>query len=165
MSRSSTREAGRIGTPSPTRLSSRRSGYPGDRAQAEPTVALAAVFAVAVGVSLYAGVLGDVVPDRERDLSEPTLRRVFDRVTAGGVASPPRLSEALAGDPESGRGGSQVGPSGYGVNATLRAGGERWSAGPTPPPGADPDVTSRSVSVRLDPGTVRAGRLVVRVWS
>lgn len=127
-----------------------------DRAQAEPTVALAAVFAVALGVSVYAGVLAGALPDADRDLAEPTLRRLHERVTSGGVADPARLRTAAA----------SAGPSGYELNATLGVDGRRWSVGPNPPETADAaDGASRPVSVRLGPGRVRPGRLRAEVWT
>jgi hypothetical protein len=159
MSRSSTREAG-------VRACAGASADTGGRgrAQAEPTVALAAVFAVAVGVSLYAGVLVDAVPETDREVAEPTLDRVHERLTAGGVAAPDRLATAAA-----------AGPSGYELGVTVEAAGRRWHVGPRlgsdegggPNVGAgagvDVDVASRGVSVRIAPGVVRSGRVVVRV--
>lgn len=159
MSRSSMRESSLRGRESSRREreSSRRGS---DRAQTEPTVALAAVFAVAVGVGLYAGVLSDAVPDRDRDLAEPTLGQVHERVTTGGVASPSRLDRLVDSD---------VSPAGYDTNVTLGAGGEYWAVGPPVGRGgsgaAETDTAFRRVAVRLAPGTVRPGRLTVRVRS
>ena len=129
----------------------RRSSSPG-RGQAEPTVTLAAVLAIVLGVTAYAVVLGDAVPSRDRDLAEPTLVRAYDRLTPGGVADPSRLD--LTRDEA---------PAGYGVNLTLAAAERRWAVGPIAPPSAD--GASRSVGVRLRPGTVRPATLAVEVWS
>lgn len=135
MSRSSTREGERC------------------RSQAEPTVALAAVFAVAVGVSLYATVLADATPETDREVAEPTLERVHERLTRGGVTAPDRIDAAAA-----------AGPPGYDLNVTLEAAGREWYVGPTM--GTDrgeAGAASRRVSVRVAPGVVRSGRLGVRV--
>lgn len=124
-----------------------------DRAQVEPLAALAAVFAVCVGLALYAGVLSSVTPESSRDLAEPTLDRVHDRLSTGGVAVPDRLDSARAGGPE-----------GYDLNLSLTADDDQWTVGPTPPPSAG-DSASRSTGVRVAPGRVHPGRLRVVVWS
>ena len=121
------------------------------RGQAEPLAALVALFAVCTGVSLYATALGGSVPVTDRDLSDPTLERVRDTASRTGAVYPESLSTAVDAGPDDRR-----------VNATLSAGGRRWSAGPTPPERAD--HTSRTVSVRLGPGRIAPGRLSVRVW-
>ena len=123
------------------------------RAQVEPLAALAAVFAVCVGLALYAGVLSSVTPGTSRDLADPTLDRAHDRLSTGGVAVPERLDAAQA-----------VGPDGYGLNASLSADDRQWGVGPTPPPGVT-DTASRSAGVRVAPGRVVPGRLRVVVWS
>lgn len=129
----------------------RRSSSRG-RGQAEPTVTLAAVLAIAFGLAAYAIVLGDAVPTQDRDFAEPTLVRAHDRLTPGGVADPSRLD--LARDEA---------PAGYGANLTLATADRRWTVGPIAPPSAD--RASRSVGVRLGPGTVRPATLAVEVWS
>jgi hypothetical protein len=123
------------------------------RAQVEPLAALAAVFAVCVGLALYAGVLSSVTPETSRDLAEPTLDRVHDHVSTGGVTVPGRLDAATA-----------VGPEGYDLNLSVTADDRRWSVGPTPPASAA-DTASRSAGVRTTPGRVEPGRLRVVVWS
>lgn len=122
------------------------------RAATEPLAALVAVFAVTAGLALYGGTLDDTLAgvDSERDLAAPTADAVEQRITTGGVVDPERVPDAL----------SAV-PSGYEGNVTLRA-QRQWSAGPTPPAGADTDT--RTVSVALGPATVRRGRLTVAVW-
>lgn len=122
------------------------------RAQVEPTAALVALFAVAVGLTLYAGAVDSLPPAEEsRRVAEPTLSRVHGNLTATGVADPADLSAALA-----------VGPDGYHVAVTLAADGERWRAGPAAP--ATAATAARPVSVRVAPGVVVAGRLRVEVW-
>lgn len=128
----------------------RRSSSRG-RGQAEPTVTLAAVLAIVLGLTAYAIVLADAVPDRDRDLAEPTLVRAHDQLTSGGVADPSRLEFSR-----------DEAPAGYDVNLTLETGDRRWAVGPLAPPSAD--VASRSVGVRLRPGTVRPATLAVEVW-
>lgn len=123
------------------------------RGQTAPIPALVAVLAVCLGISLYAGVLADAVPERDRDLAGPTLDRVADGLTETAVARPGRLSSAV-----------ERGPDGYDLRATLTAGGERWSVGPAPPESGDADEASRGLPVRLGPGEIVPGRLRVVVW-
>jgi hypothetical protein len=123
------------------------------RAQVEPLAALAAVFAVCVGLVLYAGVLSSATLETGRDLAEPTLDRVSDRISTGGVAVPDRLDAATA-----------VGPAGYELNLSVTAADRRWSVGPAPPQSAT-DTASRSTGVHVLPGRVEPGRLRVVVWS
>ncbi|WP_324663121.1 DUF7285 family protein [Haloarcula sediminis] len=122
------------------------------RAATEPLAALVAVFAVSAGLALYAGTLDDTLADvgNGRDVAGPAADAVERRITTGGVVDPTRVSDSL----------SAV-PSGYEGNVTLWA-ERQWSAGPTPPAGADTD--NRTVSVALGPATVRRGRLRVAVW-
>lgn len=123
------------------------------RAQVEPLAALAAVFAVCVGLALYAGVLSSATPETSRDLAAPTLDRVHDRLSTGGVAVPERLDAAQS-----------AGPDGYDLNVSLTADDRRWAVGPTPP-GTAADAASRSAGIRVTPGRVAPGRLRVVVWS
>lgn len=124
----------------------------GCRAAVEPVAALVALFAVCVGVSLYAGVLDAALDPTARDVAPAARDRVHEAVTdAAGVADPDELGNALV-----------AGPTGYNVNATLSTGGDRWSVGPTAPPGAS--TAHRPVSVRVGPGEIRSGRLRVVVW-
>lgn len=123
------------------------------RGQVEPAAALVAVLAVGAGLSLYAGVLADVPDGTTRDVAPLTADRVRDTASTAGVLDPSRLNTAV----------EHASPRGSTLNATLAAGGERWSAGPPVPE----DVTARSASrasVRLAPGRVRAGQLRVIVW-
>jgi hypothetical protein len=122
------------------------------RAQTEPLAALAAVFAVGVALTTYAGVLDATVPTPGRNLAEPTVERAERAVSKAGVADPDRLAAGL-----------RAGPDGYEVNLTLRSDGRTWHDGPTPPESAD--AATLAVSVRLGPGRVRPGRLRAEVWS
>jgi hypothetical protein len=125
------------------------------RGQVEPVAALVCLLAVCVAVSTYATALAGAGYGTERDVATPTLDRVVDRLAVGGVAVPDRTERAQG-----------VGPTGYRVNVTVAAAGERWHAGPTPPGRrADTDTAARTVGVRLAPGRVRPGRVHVEVWA
>lgn len=122
------------------------------RAQTEPLAALVAVFAVGVGLTAYAGVLGGAIEPMDRNVAKPSLGRVGGEVSRGGVVRPPLLDSGTAAEPD-----------GYRINVTVVAEGNRWTAGPVAP--ADADRASRLVSVALGPGVARPGRLRVAVWS
>ncbi|WP_372480486.1 hypothetical protein ACAH01_05375 [Halomicrobium sp. HM KBTZ05] len=123
-----------------------------DRGQVEPIVALVAVAAVSIALSLYAGVLDDTLPgERERELPETTLSAVDDHLAPAGVVEPGRLSDAV-----------DAGPSGYHTNVSVTADGRQWRVGPVPPD--DAGTASEQVSVRTKPAHVDAGRLRVAVW-
>lgn len=125
------------------------------RGQTEPLVALVAVFAVCLGVTLYAFALDDASGGTERDVATPTLDRVLAELSSGGVVDPDRLDAAVADvDAEL---------SGRGVAATLRVADRSWRAGGRPT--ADARTAERRVAVRIGPGHVRGGRLSVEVWS
>lgn len=133
------------------------------RAQASPVAALAALFAVCAGVSLYATVLAGAIPVvDDRAAADPTLDRVADVTSDGGVVAPDRLAEVR------GRG-----PVGRRLNVSLVAGGRAWHVGPAVPASLSPstdrtdraDRASRLVSVRLGDARVEPGRLSVVVWS
>lgn len=125
------------------------------RGQVEPTAALVALLAVCVAVSTYATALAGVDYESERDIATPTLDRVIDRLATGSVADPDQREQA-----------QRAGPTGYRLNVTLAAAGQRWDAGPTPPGRlADTDTAARSIGVRLAPGRIRPGRVRVEVWS
>jgi len=118
----------------------------------EPLAALVAVAAVALALSLYAGVLEASLPGDNDRGGAVTADRALAAVAPDGVARPARLSAALS-----------AAPAGYRLNLTLTTGEHRWSAGPDRPPGVEP--RSRQVAVRLGPGRVRPGTLRVVVWS
>jgi len=122
------------------------------RGSVEPIAAIAALFAVTAGLGLYAGVLDDVRPTSDRDVATPTLDRVHERASDLTVVDPDAIDAAR-----------RAGPDGYRVNVTMWTDSRRWTAGPVPP--ARADRASRSVSVRLAPGRLRAGRLRVEVWT
>lgn len=125
---------------------------PSDEGQVEPTAALVAVFAVCVGVSLYAGVLHGALPGPgERAVAVQAVDRVHEETSTAGVVRPRKLDRALA-----------AAPAGHRLNATLTVGERRWRVGPAPP--ADADGATRRVSVRLGSASVRPGRLDVVVW-
>jgi hypothetical protein len=126
------------------------------RGQVEPTAALAAVFAVCVGLSLYAGVVGDVVsPVTTSAGSGGTARQAADAVADAARSSGALVPERLAGAVE-------AGPSGHRLNATLSTADRRWTAGPTPPAGATP--ARLRVSARVGPADVDPATLRVEVW-
>ena len=122
------------------------------RGQTEPLAVLAALFVVGAGLTLYAGVVDTTLGQREAPDADPTLDRVRSAVTENGVVDPSALDAALAAAPD-----------GHRVRLTLTADGREWAAGPETPP--DARSASRTVSVRVAPGTVRTGRLRAEVWS
>ncbi|NLV13744.1 DUF7285 family protein [Haloarcula argentinensis] len=125
-----------------------------DRATTEPLAALVAVFAVTLGVSLYAGVVDEAFGtlDNDRNIATPTADAVEQRLSSAGVVRPEEVNSAL-----------DAVPANYHGNATITATtGERWSSGREPPNSADTET--RTVSVRVGAGAVRRGTLTVRVW-
>lgn len=120
-----------------------------------PLVALVAVLAVVLGVSLYAAALEGVTPTpRDRDLARPALERVRAHLSPGVILLPGRLTSAL---PE------RVAPMGASVRISVRSGDEVWVEGPAPPAGAD--VATLDVPVRVGPDRVQLGRLRVVIWT
>lgn len=146
------------------------------RSQASPIAALVAVFAVLVGVGLYAGVLSDVGRDAGDRTAETTVETLRAAAADGDVVDPDRLREAASSPSAT--------PAGFESNVTFgvdsgEGGDERsvWSVGPSPPDASlradssdrhDADVAvqraERSVAVRVSPGKIRPGTLCVRVW-
>jgi hypothetical protein len=133
-----------------------------ERAQVEPLAALAAVFAVGVGLTLYVGALdGALAPlDDDREMAPTAAEALVAEAASFGVVDLP-LSAAV----EAAR------PTGYRLNATLSTAERRWRAGPPRPPSPEnaeragsANCVDRSVSVRVAPGRVRPGRLEVCVW-
>jgi hypothetical protein len=127
------------------------------RGQTTPIVALVALFAVCAGLSLYATTLGSVTPaETENALAQPTLERVYDAASDGGVVSPVGLIRARAAFPD-----------GYRVAVKVTTPQDRWTTGHRPPP-TEPNVpvdsASRPVGVETADGDVVWGRLRVRVW-
>lgn len=122
------------------------------RGQVEPTAAVAAVLVVCAGVGLYADALHGSIPESDRDVAPTTLSRVYDVLAPDGVVVRSRLDAA-----------HDAGPRGYRLQVSVRADGETWTAGPSPPPTAE--SASRLVSVRRGPARVVPGRLRVEVWT
>lgn len=127
--------------------------YSSDRAQVEPLAALAAVFAVAVGLALYAGALDATLPllTSDREVAPTAADRLTSEASSFGAVDP-----QLTGPVEDAR------PTGYELNATLTTTEGTWTSGPTKPPTTECD--RRVVSVRVAPGRVRPGRLEVCAW-
>jgi hypothetical protein len=120
------------------------------RGQVEPTAALVVLLVVCLAVSTYASALGG--GDTRRDFAPPTLDRVVEALSTGGVVDPERTPRAR-----------RAGPAGRRLNVTVAAGGRRWHAGPTPP-GRDADVATRRIGVAVGVGRVAPGRVRVEVW-
>lgn len=123
------------------------------RAQVEPLAALAAVFAVGVGLAMYAGALDTTLPllTADRDVAPTAADRLTSVAATSGAVEPP-----LTGPVEEAR------PTGYELNATLTTAAGTWTGGPPRPP--EPECERRAVSVRVGPGRVRPGRLEVCAW-
>ncbi|SIQ91371.1 hypothetical protein SAMN05421858_0794 [Haladaptatus litoreus] len=137
-----------------------------ERAQAEPLPALIAVFAVCVGLVTYTGVLGDAMPEPNRNPAPATLSEVEQVISSNGVVAPTRIADAL-----------RTKPAGYRLNITLSTGSgnenhtQLWHAGPPVPRTADSvgsaesaEIAETVVSVRISPGNIRPARLRVEVW-
>lgn len=151
-SRWSPRSGGGVGPPwrwGSGRLA--RTQRPRERAQTEPLAALAALFAVGIGLSLFVGA-ADVVPSAtDRSVADPALDRVDDRLLRDGVVDPVALQHP-----------GSIAPDGYEARIAVLVGGRERAVGPEPP--VDADRASRPVTVRVAPGDLRPGRLVVEVW-
>lgn len=124
-----------------------------DNGQVEPVAALVAVFAVCTGVTLYVGILDQTVPfDSERDIPDTAADALVSELSSFGVVDPP-IATAVR----------NATPNGYRMNATLRSQGDTWRGGPTIP--TEHDRVDRRVSVRVEAGVVRPGRIEVRLWT
>lgn len=119
------------------------------RGYVEPLAALAAVFAVTVGLAVYVGALDRPLRPTDRPVAETVLDELTTEAGTMGVVD----VEAFA---------SASPPAGWHANVTLATRDGRLSRGPIPP--ADADRATRRVSVRLAPGTIRPGRLTVVAW-
>jgi hypothetical protein len=128
-------------------MSMRRSS---GRAQVEPLAALAAVFAVTVGLAIYAGAVDGVLEGSDRDVSAEVLDHAVRE------AGPPGLVTVEGFEHLS------VAPAGWQANLTLRTSRGRYTVGPTPPERSQ--RASRTVAVRHAPGRIDPGVLVVEVW-
>lgn len=120
----------------------------------EPLAALAAIFAVTVGLGLYVGGLhAALAPSGMEPVAPTALDAVVDRTSdATGIVAPGHLSHA-----------SDVAPASHRLNATLTAAGRQWQVGP-PVPADTPDRAGRRVAVELAPNHTTVGRLRVVVW-
>ena len=123
------------------------------RAQTEPLAALAAVFALGVGLSLYAGALDATLPAlvTDREMAPHAADRLVAETSAFGAVVPP-----LDGNVDAAR------PTGYEMNASLRTDAGTWTAGPPRP--HSPECVDRDVTARVAPARVRPGILEVCVW-
>lgn len=119
------------------------------RGYVEPVVALAAVMALGVGLTLYASALGAREQADGRQVAETVLESVSGQAESLGVLRPGALRSASV-------------PPGWSANLTVVSPAGRWSTGGTPPPTAD--RARRRVTVRLAPGVLRPGVLKVAVW-
>jgi len=129
-----------------------------------PIPALIAAAVVCLAISLYATTLHDRDPGPERSVIRPATADALDAATESGIVEPARLAGALT-----------TIPAGYEANLTVRAEGERWSAGPEPPgnvrasaggsTSGDAEVRTRVVTVRVGPGQFRPGEFEVILWS
>ena len=123
------------------------------RAQVEPLPALVAVAVLCLAVGGYASIRVGVVP--VGGSGAPADAVLSDTVDA---ASEPGSVVVIPGDL------TAVAPSGYEAAVTVTAGDREWSTGTRSPP-AGAATASRRVPVRLSPGRVRPGRIVVEVWA
>lgn len=121
------------------------------RGQVEPIAAIAAVFAIAVGFALYAGVASEVAPEREGTDAEATMHRLEARALSDGILSaPPAINASALSRP------------GEAVNVTVETEAGSWAAGPEPP--GETEVARRPVTVRVDAGRQVPGWLRLEVW-
>jgi hypothetical protein len=140
------------------------------RAQSEPLAALLAVAVVCGAISLYAGVIGGVAAESgsDRELAAPTADAVKGYLTGGGAIDAD-TSVTAAIRPNSLPDGRSVS-----ITVTVVADDGRIREVGTAAfddagtPVRDPNLgtsqrASRPVPVRLQPGDVRPGRLVVEV--
>ncbi len=129
----------------------------GTRGAVLPIPALLAAAVVCLGLSLYATTLHDRTPGQERSVIRPATADALEAAGESGIVEPARLDDAHATIPE-----------GYEANLTVRAEGERWSAGPVPPGDAssgNAEIGTRTVTVRVGQGQFRPGEFEVVLWS
>lgn len=119
------------------------------RGYVEPLAAIVSVLAVAVGVTVYAVAVADVLRPDDRAVADTVLDELLRDGRVAGVLDPARLAGA---DP----------PAGWTANVTLSSPAGRWTRGPVPPEAAE--AASRVIAVRLGPGSIRPGRLTVVAW-
>lgn len=119
------------------------------RGYVEPVAALAAVFALGLGLTVYAGTLHETRPANDRQVAETVLASLQQDAAVLGTLEPARLRRA---EP----------PANWSANVTLVTADGRWVHGNVPPPRAR--RASAQVAVRRAPGRVLPGRLEVAVW-
>lgn len=119
------------------------------RAYVEPVAAIAAVFAVVAGLTVYAGAVDRALAPTDRSVAEPVLDDLLREARIDGVVDPGRLAAA---EP----------PTGWHANVTLSTPEGRVTRGPSPPNSAD--RASRQVAVAVAPRSIRPGRLTVVAW-
>lgn len=120
-----------------------------DRGYVEPVAALAAVFALGLGLTLYAVTFHETRSAPDRRVAETVLASLQQDAEVLGTLEPARLRRA---DP----------PANWSANVTLVTGESRWARGDVPPPRAR--RATAQVAVRRAPGRVVPGRLEVAVW-
>lgn len=141
-----------------------------DRGQSEPLAALVSVAAVCFAVSLYAGVVTDIVPKTgsDRTVGEPAADSIWQEISENEIYdSRTDIETALT---------QSSLPQGYhvAIEVTVVDGGslatvgsaqfdETGTAAATESP-EESEVIERPVSVRLPSGEIRPGRLTVEVW-
>lgn len=119
------------------------------RGYVEPLAAIAGVFAVVVGLTVYAGAAEQALRQDRREVAGTVLEELVRTASVDGVLDPDRLATA---EP----------PAGWRANVTLATPEGRWTRGPAPPDSAD--RASRQVAVGIGPGSVRPGRVTVVAW-
>ena len=143
------------------------------RGQTEPLAAIAAVMAVVLGLTMYAGYVTERYPGTsDRAVEEVTLERIWNDVGSDGLFDERRddLSGATQGLPD-----------GYNVYvkvttdelhepetvAKLYVDADGTTRTETPNPPDDARTTSRPIGLQPadDPGNVLTGTLRVVVWS
>ena len=153
------------------------------RAQTEPLAALAAVFALSLGLTIYAGVVtSDILDTSDRSIEEATLEQVWTDLAATGVYSSGNTTgpdDRIAPDGHvvgvfieyTNSSGESVLVDGF-VSEREQSGWDSWEEGDPewidfvidPPP--DATVASRPVAVEhpdVD-GDIRGGTIRVVVW-
>ena len=144
------------------------------RSQTEPIAALFAVVLVAIAITMYSGVLMELLPGQsERAPTAVTSERIWGEIESDGVYDLGTLSNPSAAVK------SSVLPRGFNVyvNVTYLADsgwkaddgaiytpdGSAYDTDPGEPP-ERADVFVRPIPVRTSPGVVESGRLYVAVW-
>ncbi len=124
----------------------------GNRGYIEATTGLLAVVLVATGISLFAGILTETTDQNTRIPVNATLEQVVTYSGEGGAIDPQTIEAP-----------SELAPPGYDAQVIVKTQGQTWTHGARAPPTAV--TAARPVSVRVAPGTYRAGTLRVEVWN